>query len=225
MTEIQLVARQSKNGSIEDTKVQWAIDNNKGANSTSITLTLDQEFFNAKNRIALTATDKIVLGSDSTVSLFLERLELSPMKLIDSVLTNIQKIGTTFDSLAISILKMADTNLDEITLLGEPKYVSRGLSDMFEEPSGNGATEFDRILRKLYDLDRLINSIEDFDKLMEAVTDVFSFTENQNLFYSGVINSIEKMSPTDSGINLINGYVNQIVDLTYQNLNTIIDQK
>ena len=214
--EVILIAKQTKNNTLEDVKVNWSYKNQKEV--SRITFNANHEFFGDNNLIQIDVTEKVLLGTDSTLTYFIGKIDISPNYIIDSVLMNIKNMQEEFVRLEQEILNMQAANMDFISLRNITKYISRGLSEFYEFPPLELKTDFDKALFRMYSLDLIIKKIDNFDDLIKEIVTIYSQESSKQEFFNNVIKNLETINPLDTKENLERLYKEQIITKTLNEL-------
>ena len=237
---VTLCAKQQKGeNDLENVKVNWSISAD-AKNNEELTFVADNDFFGEKTQIQLDVTEKVILGDNVTLTYYISKIDINIKDSVKAYLNAMIDLNTNIDNTQ-NLLSNIDKYADEISLLSDNTYIHCGLSSFYDNPDvDDDWDDWSKNLKKLYEYDILIKSTyncdcEKFKKLVEIAKKIVSDESQVNTYVENLIAAIKMVTPivseadnaknentqNDAGIKA--QYVNQIKDLTFGNLQTLME--
>jgi hypothetical protein len=167
----------------------------------------------------------VILGPDSTLTYFIEKIGLNTIDLIDGTLNNLREMETQFKQLKDNLTKLLNNEayyVDKIPF--ENNYISKGMSKLSKKSSETAETEFEKIILQMYDLDIWMieftenQKLENYDLLIPVIDKIYTEEDSRKGFYQSVIKSLILRNPLGSKEELTKQYEEQIENRTIEQL-------
>jgi hypothetical protein len=210
----------AKNKDEKDYKINWIVGE-KTSKGDSINFIVDDKFFGEKERIKVEAKDKVIFGKDSTITIYIEKVNINASIIIDSLMFSLTEIKHKLDLLRRELPKNVEENMDMLSIL-EEKYISKGMSKEFEAPPTLQEKEIEKILSQIYFLDQLIAEIDNFDEYVAEVIKIIDEQNKKHVFIQDIQQSMKTIDPFAARDSLEKQYKEMVIQNFYKQLNLLI---
>jgi len=116
-------------------------------------------------------------------------------------------------------------DLESILLSNDKKYISRNMSDNFEDIGQGTYDDFENILIKMHTIDFKIKNYPNFDDIITKIGTIYDDKAQLDDFYNQVTRVISTFDPVDEKDKIIAKYIKEIKSKALETIRSMVKIK
>jgi hypothetical protein len=218
--------RETKEGE-EELKVHWAI-NGQSFKSDTANFVVNDEFFGDKKQVKIEAKDKVIFGTDSLITVYVEKISINTEQEIIKTLLELLDVNKTFGNTVDAIdAAIKKAKFDNFLIKGNNNvYVSKGMYKLLDTAYTATNNNLFELIHQLYEIDVVIAKYEGkFDQMIDKINSVITkketgeYTITDSAFREAIILQLkDRQHPVDNGAE--QWYLSTIKELTIKIITT-----